>query len=162
MAACQASPFFTISWSLLKLMSIESDAIQPSHPLLLPSPPALNLSQQHGLFQDSVLCVRWPKYWSFSFSIIPSKEYLLLISFRIDWFVLLAIQETLRSLIQHHSSKASVLWCSAFFMAQLSQPYITTGKMIALTLQTFICEVMSLLLNTLVLSQLFFQGASVF
>ena len=162
MAACQASPFFTISWSLLKLMSIESDAIQPSHPLLLPSPPALNLSQQHGLFQDSVLCVRWPKYWSFSFSIIPSKEYLLLISFRIDWFVLLAIQETLRSLIQRHSSKASVLWCSAFFMAQLSQPYITTGKMIALTLQTFICEVMSLLLNTLVLSQLFFQGASVF
>ena len=91
--------------------------------------------------------MRWPKYWSFRFSISPSNEYLGLISFRIDWFGLLAVQETLKSLLQHHSSKASILQCSAFFMVQLSHPYMTTGKTIALARQTFVGKVMSLLLN---------------
>ena len=104
---------------------------------------------------ESVLCIKWPKYWSFSFSINPSNEYLGLISFRIDWFDLLAVQGTFRSLLQHHSSKASVLWCSAFFMVQLSHPYMTTGKTIALTRRTFVGKVMSLLfhiLSTLVIA----------
>ena len=118
-------------------------AIQPSHPLSSPSP-AFNLSQHQGLFQ-SVLCIRWPKYWSFSFSISPSNEYSGLISFRIDWFDLLAVQGTLESLLQHHSSKASILWCSAFFIVQLSHPYMTTGKTIALTRWTFVGKIMSLL-----------------
>ena len=96
---------------------------------------------------ESVLCIRWPKYWSFSFSIRPSNEYLGQISFRIDWFDLFAVQGTLKSLLQHHSSKASILPCSAFFMAQLSHPYMTTGKTIALTIQTFVGKVMSLLCN---------------
>ena len=91
-----------------------------------------------GAFQMSVLCIRWPKYWSFSFSISPSNEYSKLISFRIDWFDLLADQETLKSLLQHHSSKASILQCSAFFIVQLSHPYMTTGKTIALTIWTFL------------------------
>ena len=95
------------------------------------------------------LCIRLPKYWSFSFSISPSKEYLELISFRIDWFNLLAVQGTLKSLLQHHSSKASILWPSAFFMVQLSHPYMTTGKTIALTRQTFVDKTMSLLFNML-------------
>ena len=99
-----------------------SDAIQPSHPLLSSSPPAPNPSQHQGLFQW-VLCMRWPKYWSFSFSIIPSKEIPGLISFRMDWLDLLAVQGTLKSLLQHHSSKASILRCSAFFTVQLSHPY---------------------------------------
>ena len=111
---------------------------------------------------ESVLCIRWPKYWSFSFSISPSNEYLELISFRIDWLDLLAVQGTLKSLLQHHSLKASIHWYSAFFMVQLSHPYKTIGKTIVLTRQTFVSKVMSLLFNTLSLSLLFFQGASVF
>ena len=98
---------------------------------------------------ESVLLIRWPKYWSFSFSISPSNEYLGLISFRMDWLDLLAVQGTLKSLLQHHSSKASILWHSAFFMVQLSHPYMTTGKTIALTRWTFVCKVMSLLFNML-------------
>ena len=101
---------------------------------------------------ESVLGIRWPKYWSFSFSISPSNEYSGLISFRIDWFDILAVQETLKSLLQHHSSKASILWCSAIFKVQLSYPYMTTGKTIALIRQTFVGKVMSLLLNMLSLS----------
>ena len=99
--------------------------------------------------QWSVLCIRWPKYWGFSFSISPSNEYSGLISFRIDWLDLLVVQGTLKSLLQHHSSKESILWCSAFFMVQLSHPYMTTGKTIALTRQTFIGKIMSLLFNML-------------
>ena len=98
---------------------------------------------------ESVLCIRWPKYWSFNYSISPSNEYSGLISFRIDWFDLLAVQETLKSLLQHHSLKASILQCSAFFIVQLSHPYMTTGKTIALTRWTFVGKVMSLLLNML-------------
>ena len=112
---------------------------------------------------ESVLCIRWPKYWRFSFNISPSNEYSGLISFRTDWFDLLAVQGTLKSLLQHHSSKASIPWHSAFFMIQLSQAYMTIGKTIALTRQTFISKVMSLLFNTL--SRLviaFLQGGSVF
>ena len=105
-----------------------SDAIQPSHPLSSPSPLAPNPSQHQGLFQRVNSLHGWPKYWSFSFSIIPSKEIPGLISFRMDWLHLLAVQGTLRSLLQHHSSKASILWCSAFFTVQLSHPYMTTGK----------------------------------
>ena len=98
---------------------------------------------------ESVLCIRWPKYWTFSFSIIPSNEHPGLISFRMDWLDLLAVQGTLKSLLQHHSSKASILQCSAFFTVQLSHPYMTTGKTIALTRRTFVGKVMSLLLNML-------------
>ena len=98
---------------------------------------------------ESVLCLRWPKYWSFSFNISPSNEHSELISFRMDWLDLLAVQGTLRSLLQHHSSKASILQCSAFFTVQLSHPYMTTGKTIALTRQTFVGKVMSLLFNML-------------
>ena len=98
---------------------------------------------------ESVLRIRWPKCWSFSFNISPSNEYSGLISFRIDWLDLLAVQGTLKSLLQHHNSKASILWCPAFFVVQLSHPYMTTGKTIALTIQTFVCKEMSLLLNTL-------------
>ena len=125
------------------------DTIQPSHPLSSPSPPAFNLSQDQGLFQKSVLQIRWPKYWSFSFTISPSSEFSGVISFRIDWLDLLAIQGTLKNLLQNHSSKASILRCSAFFMVQLSHPYITTGKTIALTRQTSVGKVMSLLFNVL-------------
>ena len=113
------------------------DAIQPSHPLSSPSPPALNLSQHQGL-NESVLRIRWPKYWSFSFNISPSNEYSALIPFGIDWFDLLAVQGTLRSLLQHHNSKASILQCSAFFIVQLSDPYMSTGKTIALTRQNLL------------------------
>ena len=104
-----------------------------------------------GSFQmsQSVLCIRWPKYWSFNFSISPSKEHPGLISFRMDWLDLLAVQWTLQSLLQHHSSKASLLWCSAFFTVQLSHPYMTTGKTIALTRRTFVDKVMSLVFNML-------------
>ena len=126
-----------------------SDAIQPSHPLLSPSPPALNPSQQQSLFQWVNSSQKWPKYWSFSFSIIPSKEIPGLISFIMEWLDLLAVQGTLKSFLQHHSSKASILRCSAFFTVQLSYPYMTTGKTIALTRQTFVGKVMSLLLNML-------------
>ena len=98
---------------------------------------------------ESVLLIRWPKYWSFSFNISPSKEYSGLISFRMDWLDLLAVQGTLKSLLQYHSSKASILWCSAFFMVQLSHPYMTTGKTITLTRQSFVAKIMSLLFNML-------------
>ena len=98
---------------------------------------------------ELALCIRWPKYWSFSFSISPYNEYSGLISFRMDWLDLLAVQGTLKSLLQHHNSKASILWCSAFFMAQLSHAYMTTGKTIALTRWTFVGKVMSLLFNML-------------
>ena len=125
------------------------DAIQSSHPLSSPSlPPSIFPSL--WLFSiESVLCIRWPKYWSFSFSISPSNEYSGLISFRIHCFDLLAVQETLKSLLQHHSSKASILRYSAFFIVQLSHPYMITGKTIALTRWTFVGKVMSLLFNML-------------
>ena len=109
------------------------DAIQPSHPLSSPSPPAFNLSQHQVLFQWVSSSIRWPKYWSLSFNISPSNEHPGLISFRMDWVDLLAVQGTLKSLLQHHSTKASILQCSAFFIVQLSHPYMTTGKTIALT-----------------------------
>ena len=109
------------------------DAIQPSHPLSSPSPPAPNPSKHQGLFNESTLPMRWPKYWSFSLSISPSNEHPGLISFRMDWLDLLAVQGTLKSLLHHHSSKASILRCSAFFIVQLSHPYMTMGKTIALT-----------------------------
>ena len=114
------------------------DAIQPSHPLSSPFPPAPNPSQHQIFSNESTLHMRWPKYWSFSFSIILSKEHPGLISFRTDWLDLLAVQGTLKSLLQHHSSKASILLCSAFFKVQLSHPYMTTGKTIVLTRWTFV------------------------
>ena len=126
-----------------------SDAIQPSHPLSSPSHPAFKLSSIRVFSSESALRVRWPKYWSFSFSISPSNEYSGLISFRMDWLDILAVQRTLKSLLQHHSSKASILQCSAFFMVQASHPYMTTGKTRALTRQTFVDKVMSLLFNML-------------
>ena len=125
------------------------DAIQPSHPLSSPSPPAPNSSQHQSFSNESTLRMRWPKYWSFSFSIIPSKQHPGLISFRMDWLDLLAVQGTLKSLLQHHSSKASGLHHSAFFTVQLSHPYMTTGKTIALTRRTFVGKEMSLLFNML-------------
>ena len=125
------------------------DAIQPSHPLSSPFPPALNLSQHQDLINESALRIRWPKYWSFSFSISPSNEHPAQISFRMDWLHLLAVQGTLKSLPQHHSSKASILQHSAFFIVQLSHPYMTTGKTIALSRRTFVGKVMSLLFNML-------------
>ena len=144
----QVSLAITNTRSLLKLMSIE--LVMPSnhlilcHPLLLP--PSI-LPNIRVFSNRSVLRIRWPEYWSFSFS--PSNEYSRLISFRIDWFDLLAVQGTLKSCLQHHSSKASILQCLAFFIVQLSHPYITTGKTIALTSWTFVGKVMSLLLNML-------------
>ena len=123
------------------------DSIQPAHPLSSPSPPALNPSQHQGLFQW--VSMRWPKYWSFSLSISPSNEHPGLISFRMDWVDLLAVQGTLKSLLQHHSSKASILQCSAFFTVQVSHPYMTTGKTIALTRRTLGDKVISLLFNML-------------
>ena len=147
-AARQASLSFTISQSLLKLMSVESE--MPSNHLVLRCP-LLFLSSVFPTIRvfssKSVLHIRWPKYWSFNFSISPSNEYSWLISFRIDRFDLLAVQETLKSLIQHHSLKASVLRHSAFFMVQLSHPYMTIGKTIALTRWTFIGKVMFLLVQ---------------
>ena len=125
------------------------DAIQPSHPLSSPSPPTFNLSQHQVFSYDSVLCIRWPKDWSFRSSISPSNEYSVLISFRMDWLDLLEVQGTLKSLLQHHHSKASILLRSAFFMIQLSHPYMTSGKTIALNRQNFVCKVMSLLFNML-------------
>ena len=125
------------------------DAIQPSHPLLSPSPPAPNPSSIRVFSNESTLHMRWPKYWSFSFSIGPSKEHPGLISFRSDWLDLLAVQGTLKSLLQHHSSKASTLRRLAFFTVQLSHPYMTTGKTIALTRWTFFDKVIYLLFNML-------------
>ena len=146
-AAYQASLSITISRSSLKLRSIES--VMPSshlilcHPLLLlpPIPPSIRVFSN-----ESTLCMRWPKFWSFSFNISPSKEYPELISFRMDWLDLLVVQGTLKSLFQHHNSKASILWCSAFFTVQLSHPYMTTGKTIALTRWNFVDKVMLLFL----------------
>ena len=123
-----------------------SDAIQPSHPLSSPSPPASILPSIRVFSDESVLPIRWPRYWSFSFSISPSNEFSVLISFRMDWLDLLAGQGTQKSLLQHHSSKASILLCSAFFIVQLSHSYMTTGKTIALTRWTFVGKVMSLLI----------------
>ena len=141
-------PGFPVLHQLPELAQIHvcrvSDTIQPSHPLSSPSPPACNLSQLGVFSNGSVLRIRWPKYWSSSFNISPSNEYSGLISFRIDWLVLLAVQGTLRSLLQHRSSKVSVLWHSAFFMVQLLHPYMTTGKTMALTGWTFVGKVMSL------------------
>ena len=145
--ACWASLSIINSWSLH--VHHVGDAIQPSHPLLSPSPPTFNLSQNQGLFQGVGSSHQVAKYWSFSLSISPSIEYSGLISFRIDWFDLLAVQGTLKSLLQHHSSKTSVLRCSAFFVVQLSHPYMTTGKTIALTRRTFVGKIMSLLFNKL-------------
>ena len=138
-AALQSSLSITNSWSLLKLMSIES--VMPSdylilcHPLLLPP----SIFPSFRVFSNElVLFIRWPKYWSFSFNISPSNEYSGLISFRMDWLNLLAVQGTLKSLLQHHSSKASIFWHSAFFTVKLSHAYITTGKTIALTRRTLL------------------------
>ena len=147
--ACQASLSFTVSQSLLILMS--NELMMPSNhlilclSLLLPSvfPSIMVFSN------ESTLHIRWPKHCSFSFSISPSSDYSGLISFRIDWFDLLAVQGTLKSLLQHHSLKASILWCSAFFMVQLSYLSMTSGKTIVLTIQTFVGKVMSLLFNML-------------
>ena len=132
-AAHQASLSFTVSWSLLKLMSVES--VMPSNQLILCRPLLLSsIFPSIRVFStESAFHIRWPKYWSFSFSISPSNEYSGLISFRIDWFDLLAVQVTLKNLLQHHSLKASILWCSAFFTVPLSHPYMTTGKTIAQT-----------------------------
>ena len=140
-----------------------SDANQPSHPLSSPSFPTFNLSQQQGFSNETVLRIRWSNYWSFSFSISPSNEHSGLISFRIDWLDLLAVQGTLKSLLQHHTSKASILQCLAFFIIQLSHPYTNIGKTIDLTRRTFVGKVMSLLFNMLLVwSQLCFQGVSIF
>ena len=125
------------------------DAIQPSHPLSSSLPPALNLAIIRFLANESALHTRWPEYWSFSFTISPSNEHPGLISFRMDWLDLLAVQVTLKSLLQHHSSNASILWHSAFFIVQLSNPYMNTGKTIALTRCIFADKVMSLLFNML-------------
>ena len=149
-AARQASLSITNSWSLLKLMSIKS--VMPSNHLILCCPLLLLpsvFSRIRVFSSESVLPIRWPKYWSFSFSISPSSEYSGLISFRIDWFDLLAVQGTFKSFPQQHSSKASILQCSEFFMVQLSHPYMTVGKIIALTRWTFVSKVMSLLFNML-------------
>ena len=147
-AACQASLSITNSQSFLKLTSIES--VMPSNhlilcrPLLLLSPifPSIRVFSS-----ESVLHIRWPKYWSFSYGISPSNEYSGLISFRMDWLDLLAVQGTLKGLLQHHSSKASILWHSTFFIVQLSHPYMTTGKALALTRRTYVGKVMSVLFN---------------
>ena len=149
-AARQASLSITNSWSSLRLTSMES--VMPSSHLilcrplllLLPLPPSIRVFSN-----ESTLCMRWPKYWSFSISIIPSKGIPGLISFRMDWLDLLAVQGTRKSLLQHHSSKASILQHSAFFTVQLSHPYMTAGKTVTLTKQTFVGKVMSLLLNML-------------
>ena len=126
-----------------------SDAIKPSHPPSSPSPPVFNLSSISDFSNESVLHIRQPKYWSLSFSISLSNEYSGLVSFWIDWFDLLAVQGTLKSLLQYHCSKASILLCSAFFMVQLSHPYVTTGKSIALTIGTFGGKVISIFFSML-------------
>ena len=143
-------PVLHHTWSLLKLMSI--DSVMPSNHLILCHPLLLlpSIFPSIRVFSnESALHIMWPKYWSFTFSINPSNEYSGLISFRIDWFDLLEVQETLKGLLQHHGSKASVLWHSAFFMVQLLHPYMTTGKTIALTIWTFVSKVISLLFNML-------------
>ena len=163
----QASLSITNSQSSPKLMSIES--VMPSshlilcHPLFLLPPILLAIPPSIRVFSnESALRMRWPKYWSFSFSISPSSEHPGLISFRMDWLDLPAVQGTLKSLLQHHSSKASILQCSVFFMIQPSHPYMTTGKTIALTRWTFVGKVMSLLLNMLSRLVITFLPRSVF
>ena len=146
-------PGFSVHHQLLELTQTHayqvSRAIQPSHPLLSPSPPAFSLSQHQGLFRWVSSSHQVAKYWSFSLSISPSNEYSELISFRMDWLDPLVVQGTLKSLLQHHSSKVSILQCSAFFIVQLSHPHMTTAKTIALTKWTSVGKVMSLLLNIL-------------
>ena len=149
-AAHQASLSITNFQSLLKLISIES--VMPSNHLILCRPLLLlpSIFPSIRVFSnESILCIRWPKYGSFSFSISPSNEYSGLISFRVDWFDLLAVQGTLKSLFQHHNSKPSIYWRSAFFIVQLSHPYMTTGKTIALIRWTFVSKSMSLIFNML-------------
>ena len=139
--ACQASLSITNSWSLPKLMSIE--LVMPSNHLILRCPLLLlpSIFPSIRVFSnESALCIRWPKYWSFSFTISPSNEHPGLISFKMDWLDLLAVQGTLKSLLQHHSSKASIFQCSAFFIVQLSLPYTTTGKNVALVIWTFVAK----------------------
>ena len=143
-AAHQTSLSITISQNWLKLMSMKS--VMPSNHLILCHPcllPPSIFPSIRVFSNESVLHIRWPKYWSFIFSISPSNEYSGLFSFRMDWLDLLAVQGTLKSILQHHSSKASILRCSAFFMVQLSHPYIATGKTIPLTGQTFASKVMA-------------------
>ena len=148
-----STPGFSVLHCLLEFAQTHvhwiSDAIQPSCSLLSPSPLTSNFPSIRVFSNESTLLMRWPKYWSFSFSIILSKEIPGLISFRMDWLDLLAVQGTLKNLLQHHSSKASILQHSAFFIVQLSHPYMTTGKTIALTRWTFVDKVMSLLRNML-------------
>ena len=162
-AACQASLSITNSQNLLKL-SIE--LVMPFNHLILCRPLLLLPSIFPSIrvfLNESAVCIRWPKYWSFIFRIIPSNEHSGLISFRMDWLDLLVVQGTFRSLLQHCSTKASILWHSAFFIVQVSHPYMTTGKTIALTRQTFVGKVMPLPFNVLSrLVQLFFQGAGIF
>ena len=149
-AVRQASLFITNSWSLPKLISIES--VMPSNNLIFCCPLLLlpSIFPSIKIFSnESVLHIRWPKYWSFSFSISPYNEYSGLIFFRMDSFDLLEVQGTLKSLLQHHSLKTSILQHPAFFMVQISHPYMTTGKSIALTIQTFVSKVLSILFNTL-------------
>ena len=149
----RSTPGLSVQHQLLEFTQTHvhwvGDAIQLSHPLFSLSPPALNLSSIRVFSNESALRIRWPKYWSFGFNISPSSEHLGLISFRIDWLDLLAVQGTLKSLLQHDSLKASILRCSAFFIVQLLHPYMTTGKTIALTRSTFVGRVISLLLNML-------------
>ena len=146
-------PGLPVHHQLLKLVQMHvhrvGDVIQPSHPLSSPFPIVFNLSQLQIFSNESVLHIRWPKYRSFSFSISPSNEYSRLISFRMEWLDLLAVQGTLKSLLQHHSSRASILQCSAFFIVQLLHPYMTTGKTVALSRWTFFGKVTSLLFHML-------------
>ena len=135
-------PGFPVHHQLLELTQTHiCDAIQPSQPLSSPSPLAFNFPSIRVFSKESVLHIRWPKYWSFSFSISPSSKYSGLISFRIDWLDILAVHGTFKSFLQHHSSKASILWHSAFFIVQLSHPYMTTGKTIFLKRRTFVVKV---------------------
>ena len=158
---------FSVLYHLLEFAQTHVHSVMPSNHLVLCRPLHLlpSIFPIVRVFpNESAFCIRWPKCWSFRFSISPSNEYSGLISFRIDRLNLLVVQGTLKSLLQHHSSKASILWCPAFFMVQLSHPYITTGKTIALTKWTFVGKVMSLLFNMLSIgwSWIFFQGASIF
>ena len=159
-----STPGFSVHRQLPELAQTHvhrvGDTIQPSHPLSYPSPPAFNLSQFQGLFQWVSSSHQVPKDWSFSIS--PSNEYSELISFRMDWLDLLAIQGTLKGPLQHHSSKASILWRSAFLMGPLSHSYVTTGKTIALTICTFVGKVMSLLFNKLSRFVIAFLPRSIF
>ena len=161
-----STPGLSVHHQVLEFTQIHvywvSDAIQPSYPLLSPFLPPSIFPSIKVFSNESILPIRWPKYWSFSFNIIPSNEYSGLISFRMDWLDLLSVQGTLKSLLQHHSSKASILRSSSLFIVQLSHPYMTTGKTIALTRQTFVGKVMSLLFNMLSRLVMTFLPRSVF